>query len=145
MVIGDNNVIAKVTETAKAFFTTCEAGKGWEACKGYCTSDATFSAQAEPLAEIKTLRDYTEWMKGLLATLTDGTYDLKSFATDAERNNVSAYAVFMGTHLANGPCPPTGKKAVTDTCMSCSSRMIRSTRDKDLEFQLSVQAQLGWN
>ena len=79
MVIGDNNVIAKVTETAKAFFTTCETGKGWEACKGYCTSDATFSAQAEPLAEIKTLRDYTEWMKGLLATLTDGNIRLKVF------------------------------------------------------------------
>jgi hypothetical protein len=69
--------MSSLTETAKAFFTACEAGKGWEACKGYCTSDATFSAQAEPLAEIKTLRDYTEWMKGLLATLTDGTYDLK--------------------------------------------------------------------
>src|SRR2546430_13696766 len=38
----------------------------------------------------------------------------KSFATDNERNNVSAYAVFIGTHLAGGPCPPTGKTAHTD-------------------------------
>lgn len=39
---------------------------------------------------------------------------MKSFATDAERNNVSAYAVFTGTHLAGGPCPPTGKTTTTD-------------------------------
>jgi ketosteroid isomerase-like protein len=80
----------------------------------YCTPDATFSAQAEPLAGIKTLKAYTEWMRDLMATLTDGQYDLKSFATDTERNNVCAYAVFSGTHLANGPCPPTGKHAKTD-------------------------------
>ena len=60
--------MSSITDTAKEFFVACEAGKGWEACKGYCTSDATFSAQAEPLADIKTLRDYTEWMKGFLAT-----------------------------------------------------------------------------
>jgi hypothetical protein len=70
--------MSSIAETAKAFVAACAAGKGWEACKSYCRSDATFSAQAEPLAEIKTLRDYTEWMKGLLETLTDGTYDLKS-------------------------------------------------------------------
>ena len=69
--------MSSITETAKAFFAACEAGKGWDGCKSYCTPDATFSAQAEPLAHIKTLRDYTEWMTGLLATLTDGTYDLK--------------------------------------------------------------------
>jgi ketosteroid isomerase-like protein len=145
MVIGDNNVIAKVTEAAKAFFTACEAGKGWEACKGYCTSDATFSAQAEPLAEIKTLRDYTEWMKGLLATLTDGTYDLKSFATDAERNNVSAYAVFMGTHLANGPCPPTGKKAVTDYVYVMQFKDDKIVHVTKIWNSNSAFEQLGWN
>jgi hypothetical protein len=35
---------------ATRFFEACEAGKGWEACKAYCKPDATFSAQAEPLA-----------------------------------------------------------------------------------------------
>jgi hypothetical protein len=35
------------------FFAACETGKGWEACKIYCTPNATFAAQAEPLAEIK--------------------------------------------------------------------------------------------
>jgi ketosteroid isomerase-like protein len=103
-----------ITESAKAFFAACETGKGWEVCSAYCTPDATFSAQAEPLAEVKTLQRYTQWMQRLLTVLTDGHYELKSFATDAERNNVSAYGVFIGTHLAGGPCPPTGKTTRSD-------------------------------
>src|SRR5437868_3980329 len=94
-------IMASMTETAKAFFIACEAGKGWEGCRAYCAPDASFSAQADPLADVKTLRDYTEWMKGLLTVLTDGRYELISFATDSERNNVAAYGLFVGTHLAN--------------------------------------------
>jgi ketosteroid isomerase-like protein len=103
-----------ITETAKAFFAACDEGKVWEGCSAYCAPDATFSAQAEPLATISTLKDYTDWMKGLLTILTDGRYELISLATDAERNSVCAYGVFVGTHLAGGPCPPTGKTASTD-------------------------------
>jgi ketosteroid isomerase-like protein len=106
--------MSSMTETASAFFTACEKGRGWDACRAYCTSDATFTCQAEPLADVTTLQQYTEWMKGLLTVLTDGSYELKSFATDAERNNVCAYAVFTGTHLAGGPCPPTGKTTHSD-------------------------------
>ena len=100
--------------TARGFFEACEAGRGWAACQEYCVPGATFSAQAEPLAGVKTLEAYAEWMKGLLTVLTDGHYELKSFAVDEERRNVSAYAVFVGTHLAGGPCPPTGKTTRTD-------------------------------
>ena len=103
-----------ITDTAKEFFTACEEGRGWQACSAYCTPKATFAAQAEPLAGLHSIQDYTEWMKGILTVLTDGHYETKSFATDAERNNVSAYAVFIGTHLAGGPCPPTGKTTKTD-------------------------------
>jgi len=106
--------MSSIMQTAKAFFVACEAGEGWAGCSSYCTPDATFSAQAEPLAGTNTLQEYTEWMVGLMSTLTDGRYELKSFATDSERNNVCAYATFTGTHLANGPCPPTGKTAKTD-------------------------------
>ncbi len=53
-------------------------------------------------------------MQSLLTVLTDGRYEVKAFGTDAERNNVSAYGVFTGTHLAGGPCPPTGKTTTTD-------------------------------
>src|SRR5919206_986280 len=44
-----------ITTVAEAFFDACETGKGWEVCSAYCTPDATFSAQAEPLLDLKTL------------------------------------------------------------------------------------------
>ena len=40
---------------AKAFFEACETGKGWTACQQFCTPDASFSCQADALAEVKTL------------------------------------------------------------------------------------------
>lgn len=104
-----------MTEIAKEFFAACEAGKGWEACRAYCTPDATFASQAEPLADVKTLQAYTDWMKSILTPLPDGRYEVKSFAIDAERNNVSAFGVFSATHTGpGGPVPPTGKSMKTD-------------------------------
>ena len=104
-----------ITAVAMKFFEACETGRGWEGCRTYCTADATFAAQAEPLADIKTLEGYTNWMKAILGPLPDGRYTLKSFATDMERQNVCAFAVFTGTHTgAGGPVPPTGKTTNTD-------------------------------
>ena len=104
-----------ITEVAKNFFADCEAGKGWAACRAYCTPDATFAAQAEPLAGVMTLAQYTDWMKGLMTIMPNATYQVKSFATDPERANVAAYGVFSGTHTGpGGPCPPTGKSTSTD-------------------------------
>ena len=71
-----------ITETAMKFFKACEEGKGWDECKSFCTADATFSAQAEPLVEIQNLDQYAEWMKGLLTLMPDAKYEIKSFATD---------------------------------------------------------------
>ena len=107
--------MASITEIAGKFFEACETGKGWEGCKQYCKPAATFSAQAEPLAEMGTLQQYTEWMKGLLTPIPDGRYEVKSFATDEKRNSVCAYAVFSGTHTGQGgPCPPTGNRVNSD-------------------------------
>jgi ketosteroid isomerase-like protein len=106
--------MATITDTARAFFDACETGKGWNVCRAYCSPDATFAAQAEPLADVTTLQQYTDWMQGLMKVLTDASYQVKSFATDTERKNVCAYGVFTGTHLAGGPCPPTGKTISTD-------------------------------
>jgi hypothetical protein len=68
---------APVLEVAHAFFDACETGKGWEVCEQYCTPDATFSAQAEPLEGIDTLEGYTDWMKGILTVLPDAGYEIK--------------------------------------------------------------------
>jgi predicted ester cyclase len=107
--------MADITAIAKRFFEACEAGTGWEGCRAYCTPAASFAAQAEPLAGFTTLQEYTEWMKGLLTVLPDGSYVVKSFATDGDRNSVCAYGVFSGTHSGpGGPVPPTGKRTNTD-------------------------------
>ena len=107
--------MTSITAIANNFFAACETGKGWEACKAYCAPNATFAAQAEPLEGIKTLAEYTDWMKGLMTIMPDGSYEVKSFATDTERNNVTAYAVFSGTHTGpGGPCEPTGKQTTSD-------------------------------
>ena len=49
-------------ETATAFFEACETGQGWDACKAFCHEGATFSCQAEALAETTTLAAYADWM-----------------------------------------------------------------------------------
>ena len=106
---------APVVEVARAFFDACETGKGWDGCQQFCTPEATFSAQAEPLDDVHTLEQYTDWMKGLLTILSDAGYELKSFAADEGRGNVMAYGVFRGTHTGEGgPLPPTGKSAEAD-------------------------------
>lgn len=104
-----------ITSVAEAFFAACDMGKGWEVCRAYCTPDATFSAQAEPLLGIRTLEEYTNWMNGIMTVLPDATYEIKAFATDPVRNNVAAYGVFHGTHTGEGgPVPPTGRSMSTD-------------------------------
>lgn len=103
-----------IIDVAEAFFASCETGGGWEKCKAFCISNASFSCQNTVLADVTTLDGYTEWMKGLLTVLTDGAYEVKSFAADEARQNVIAYGVFTGTHLASGPIAPTGKPVTTD-------------------------------
>jgi predicted ester cyclase len=106
---------APTLEVAQAFFEACETGKGWEVCQRYCTPEATFSAQAEPLADLHTIQQYTDWMKGIFTPLPDGRYEVKSFAVDEERSNAIAYGVFFATHTGEGgPVPPTGKSTSTD-------------------------------
>jgi len=57
--------MSAIATVAMQFFDACEKGKGWGGCKSYCKPDATFSAQAEPLVEVRTLQQYADWMQGL--------------------------------------------------------------------------------
>jgi predicted ester cyclase len=107
--------MASMLDTAKSFFTACETGKGWDGCKAYCTADATFSAQATPLGDVKTLAAYAEWMKGMFTPFPNASYEIKSFAADTEHNNVTAFAVFSASHTGpGGPVAPSGKSLQTD-------------------------------
>jgi len=108
--------VSSIKDTAAAFFDACETGKGWAVCAQHCHPDATFRAQADTFADVDSLQDYTEAMKGLLAgPLPGASYELRSFAVDEERGNVSGYAVFKATHTGEGgPVPPSGKEVASD-------------------------------
>ncbi|MFT4628088.1 MAG: putative ester cyclase [Myxococcota bacterium] len=137
--------MSTIKELAEQFFVACETGKGWDACKKFCHPEATFSAQAPALAEITTIEGYTDWLVGLYTFVSGARYDLKSFAVDDERNNVTAFAVFHGTHTGEGgPMPATGKSAATDYvyCMQFEDGRIRHmTKIWNDGFCLQ---QLGW-
>ena len=102
-------------DTATAFFEACETGQGWDRCKAFCHEGATFSCQADALAETATLSAYADWMKGLFTPVPDGRYKLTGFAADEARGTVVATAEFHGTQTGDGgPVPPTGKSVVSD-------------------------------
>ena len=42
-------------DQANLFFDACETGKGWEGCKAYCNSNASFTCQADALADVTAL------------------------------------------------------------------------------------------
>jgi predicted ester cyclase len=137
--------MSSIRDTAERFFDACETGKGWDGCNQYCHPNATFSAQAGALADVKTLQGYTDWMKGMFSPLPDAKYEVRSLAVDDQRNNVSAYAVFRGTHTGPGaPVPPTGKRVEADYVyvMSFDGDRIRHlTKIWNDSFSLK---QLGW-
>jgi len=137
--------MASIKETAERFFDACETGKGWEGCQQYCHPGATFAAQTGALADVKTLQGYTDWMKGLFTPVPDGSYEIRSFAADEQRKNVSAYGVFRATHTGQGgPVPPTGKKVEADYVyvMQFDGDRI-SHMTKIWNDTISLQ-QLGW-
>lgn len=109
-----NSIIMSILNIAKSFFEACETGKGWGECSQYCLTDASFSAQADALADVSTLEAYCDWMQGLLVPIPNGKYELKSFSVDEERQVATAFAVFHGTHTIDGPVPATGKTAASD-------------------------------
>ncbi len=87
-------------EQAQKFFDLCETGKGWDACAPFCTAEASFRCDVLPM---KTLQDYTNWMKSIVEGVTpDCSY--KVFSLTKNENQVAFSATFFGTHLKdNGP------------------------------------------
>ena len=134
-----------ISETAADFFDACETGKGWEVCKAWCHEDATFSCQAEALADTKTIETYANWMKGLLTPIPDAHYQIKGFATDTERNIVLTSAVIIGTQTGEGgPIPPTGNKIEADYVYSIEFEDGRIRHLKKIWNDGHSLKQLGW-
>ncbi len=101
---------------ALTFFNACESLEGYEGCKTYMTENATFEAQAEPVADIKSLSEYVDWMRDLgKGPLKGCSYEINASALDADNNKVLVFATINGSHNgAGGPVEPTGKSTSTD-------------------------------
>lgn len=134
-----------ISKTAREFFEACETGQGWDGCKSWCHDGATFSCQADALADVTTLAGYTDWMKGLFGPVPDGHYELKAFATDEDRAVVVAFAVFHGTQTGEGgPVPPTGKTVAADYVYAMyfdGARIRHMTKIWNADHSLNA---LGW-
>ncbi|MCL4859510.1 MAG: hypothetical protein KJZ93_08890 [Caldilineaceae bacterium] len=101
-------------ENAKEFFAACEALEGWAGCKPYVAEGATFTAQSEPLAEVKTVAAYCDWMYGL-ATVTApcAPYDLHASAYDEATRTAIFFATYHARHTGEGsPVPPTHQERI---------------------------------
>ena len=134
-----------IKDAAEQFFDACETGKGWELCQQYCHPYASFSAQAGALSGIETLQGYTEWMKGMFTPIPDGHYEVRSFAVDEGRNNVSAFGVFRGTHTGDGgPVPPTGKQIAADYVYVMEFEGSRIRHMTKIWNDVESLKQLGW-
>jgi predicted ester cyclase len=134
-----------ITETARAFFEACETGKGWAVCSAYCQPNASFTAQAEALADVQTLQQYTDWMKDMFVLMPDGSYEVTSFATDHDRNRVCACAVFSGTHTGEGgPVPPTGKSTRSDYAYAIEFRDGKISHMTKIWNDGWAMRELGW-
>ena len=103
-------------DNARRFFEACETAQGWEGCRPFVAQGATFSAQSEPLADITSLQDYCEWMKGLgTVTAPDISYDLHAASFDENSRIATFFATVHLTHTGDGgPVPPTNKSADSD-------------------------------
>ncbi len=99
-------------DNATKFFHACESGKGWQECSQYVEPDAPFTAQSEPLVDVKTIEAYTDWMAGFANTIAPGcSYELHTSAYDDAAKAAIFFATFTGTHSGEGgPVPPTNKE-----------------------------------
>jgi len=136
--------IMSIVETANLFFDACETGKGWAACKAWCHPGATFSAQANALAGVKTVEAYCDWIKGLLVAVPDGHYELKAISLDDQRQVVTVFAVFHGTHTVDGPVAATNKTFAADYVYAMQFNGDKITHMTKIWNDLHSLKQLGW-
>lgn len=133
-------------ENAAGFFHACESSKGWEACRPYVEPDASFEAQAGPVAGFSTAREYAEWMAEVPNWATDGRYDLHASAWDAENRAAIFFATFHLRHTGEGgPVPPTNREMnshyVFVLFMNDEDRVARMVKIWNAHWAME---QLGW-
>jgi predicted ester cyclase len=137
--------MSELSKTALAFYEACETGKGWAACSGYCTADASFSAQAMSLGEMKTVEAYAQFMAGIHQTMPDASHELLCLGEDAERGKVAVFGTFSGTHSGpGGPVEPTGKSTTTQIAYIMEFEGGKISHITKVWNDVYAFGQLGW-
>jgi len=93
-----------IKDNANNFFEACETGKGWNVTKKYVSSElspfnseVTDSLPGPPLSKVNTIKDYSEWMVGVIEEFgPKATVEIKANGIDEERNIIMYYAIFGG-------------------------------------------------
>ena len=134
-------------ENAKNFFTACETAQGWAGCKQYVVEGAPFSAQSEPLVDVKTVEAYCDWMAGFgTVTAPGATYDLNAASYDEDTRTAMFFATYHAKHTGEGgPVPPTNKETHSQYVY-----MLTMNADDKVERMVKVwnstwaMKELGW-
>lgn len=133
--------------TAKKFFETLEALKGWEGCRQYVSDKAPFSCQAGAMADVTTVEGYCEWVAGFGSVTAPGaTYDLHASSWDEDRQVATFFATYNARHTGDGgPVPPTNKKTVSEYVYA-----IKMNAENKVESMIKIWndgwalKELGW-
>ena len=134
-------------ENAKLFFEACETAKGWNECKQYVEADAQFSGQSDVLKDMKTVKEYSEWMKvNGTGVFPGATYTLHASAFDEESSTALFYGTYHAHHTGSaGPVPPTNKKTNSEYVyavkMSNAGKVIKMVKVWNSTWALG---ELGW-
>ncbi len=99
-------------EKAKQFFENVDAAKGWDGCKDDVADGATFTCQSDPLADVKTVEGYCDWMAAFAkVTVPGATYDLHAASWDEETKTATFFATYHAKHTGEGgPVSPTNQE-----------------------------------
>ena len=134
-------------DAATRFFHACEGLAGWQGCQEYVADGAEFQAQSEPLVEVKTVKDYCDWMAGLGSGPLKGcSYELHTSAYDEANSTALFFATFTGSHVADGgPVAPTNKQTQSHYVyvlkMNSEGKVERMIKIWNAPWAL---AELGW-
>lgn len=80
----------------------------------------------------------------MLATVLDGHYELKAISLDEQRQVVTAFAVFHGTHTLDGPVAATSKTVAPDYVYAMQFKGDKIAHMTKIWNDLHSLKQLGW-
>ena len=99
-------------DVATDFFHRCESLQGHAGCAQFVAEGATFEAQCEPIADVKTVLEYCDWMQAIgQGPLQGCEYRIVNSSFDEATSTALFFGVFSGKHVGEGgPVPPTGQQ-----------------------------------